>query len=240
MRKIMMMILVLSLVIQPVTFADKKLKKEQEQDFDIVDYDRSFTSSEISFQFEGNLETETTYDVVINNQENFTMAIEKSSSEAPSYKNSGVSYNRGEIVFHEGKTYECLQSHTTYGDSNWAPGIANSLWKEYLPSEQNTNGSGKKEKESHYQVKVYDENGKLVKVANIKKVGEFSEADLNFDLGSYINIALGYDIEITNKNNGAQITISAAPSYGYLSISFLALSGLLYVIKRKHEKGQTL
>lgn len=38
-------------------------------------------------------------------------------------------YYVGDIVIHNGIKYICTISHTTYGDENWAPGIAHSLWK---------------------------------------------------------------------------------------------------------------
>lgn len=90
-----------------------------------------------------------------------------------------------------------------------------------------------KEKESHYQIKVFDENGKLVNTSNIKKVGEFSEADLDFNLGEYINVAMGYDIEIENTSNGAKIVISAAPSIGYFVIVFYAVFALFWLLKTR-------
>ncbi len=42
----------------------------------------------------------------------------------------GTTYNQGDKVTYEGKSYECLQTHTYNGDPNWAPGVAHSLWKE--------------------------------------------------------------------------------------------------------------
>lgn len=38
------------------------------------------------------------------------------------------SYVQGQIVSHNGSLWECLQTHQCYGDPNWAPGIAPSLW----------------------------------------------------------------------------------------------------------------
>lgn len=39
-------------------------------------------------------------------------------------------YIAGEIVTHLGKSYKTLNTHLNYGDSNWAPGIALSLFEE--------------------------------------------------------------------------------------------------------------
>ncbi|AUB54247.1 lytic polysaccharide monooxygenase [Enterococcus mundtii] len=41
---------------------------------------------------------------------------------------SPVSYTAGEEVVHNGVTYITWQSHLNYGDTNWAPGIAHSLF----------------------------------------------------------------------------------------------------------------
>ncbi len=41
-------------------------------------------------------------------------------------------YYIGDKVSYQGNIYECLQTHTTNGDLNWAPGIAHSLWKLYF------------------------------------------------------------------------------------------------------------
>lgn len=43
---------------------------------------------------------------------------------------TGGVYEIGDIVEYNGKSYECLQSHTTNGDPNWAPDIATALWSE--------------------------------------------------------------------------------------------------------------
>lgn len=87
---------------------------------------------------------------------------------------------------------------------------------------------------NHYQIKVYDENGKLIKVSNIKIKGEFSEASLDFNLGDYINVAMGYDIEISNSSNGGKVVISAAPSIGYIILIFYAVvAGFLILRIRK-------
>lgn len=44
------------------------------------------------------------------------------------YKNKGELYEEGDIVEYNGKLYECVQTHYTYGDSNWNPEIAMALW----------------------------------------------------------------------------------------------------------------
>ena len=42
-------------------------------------------------------------------------------------------YNVGDIVIHNVIAYRCRQSHDTYGDHNWAPGIhTQALWEEIL------------------------------------------------------------------------------------------------------------
>lgn len=42
---------------------------------------------------------------------------------------AGGHYNAGETVQHQGNTYVVLQSHTNYGDPNWAPDLAASLFR---------------------------------------------------------------------------------------------------------------
>lgn len=42
---------------------------------------------------------------------------------------TGGRYTAGQTVEHLGKTYVVLQTHTNYGDPNWAPGIAPSLFR---------------------------------------------------------------------------------------------------------------
>lgn len=44
------------------------------------------------------------------------------------WESSGKTYYIGDKVTYNDKIYVCLQTHTTYGDLNWAPGIAHSLW----------------------------------------------------------------------------------------------------------------
>ena len=41
----------------------------------------------------------------------------------------GAQYHIGEIIRYNGRLYEVLQSFTFYGDPNWHPGIAPSLWR---------------------------------------------------------------------------------------------------------------
>lgn len=43
-------------------------------------------------------------------------------------RHSSVSYRQGQVLIHRGRSYRCRQSHAAYGDQNWAPGIAHSLW----------------------------------------------------------------------------------------------------------------
>ena len=43
-------------------------------------------------------------------------------------RQSSVSYRQGQVVVHHGRQFRCRQSHTAYGDQNWAPGKAHSLW----------------------------------------------------------------------------------------------------------------
>lgn len=45
-----------------------------------------------------------------------------------------VEYKVGQVVSHKGKTYKTINGHLNYGDENWAPGIALSLFKE-IPTE---------------------------------------------------------------------------------------------------------
>ncbi len=42
---------------------------------------------------------------------------------------SHASYKIDDIVTYKGSTYKCRQSYTDYGDPNWAPDIAKSLWE---------------------------------------------------------------------------------------------------------------
>ena len=37
-------------------------------------------------------------------------------------------YTLGDLVTHSGAVWECLQTHQCFGDPNWAPGVAPSLW----------------------------------------------------------------------------------------------------------------
>jgi len=45
----------------------------------------------------------------------------------------GVLYSKGAVVQHVGKVWECLQPHTSQSD--WAPGVAVTLWKARSPSD---------------------------------------------------------------------------------------------------------
>jgi len=282
--------LVLLLVLQSsFVFADKKLDTNDES-FDLKNYDRSILSNEITLIFEGVLEEEITYDMTLNQSEKFEIAIAKGSFEGADYKNNKGNYKIGDMVNYNGSIYECIQSHKTYGDPNWAPGIALDLWHVYKQDDDDnesdddndsrsynnrgadykigdtvtyngktyvciqnhkTNGdpnwapgianslwkessNDNEGKDKHYQIKVYDENGKLVKVSNIKIKGEFSEANLDFNLGDYINVAMGYDIEICNSSNGGKVVISAAPSIGYIILIFYAVvAGFILLRIRK-------
>ena len=40
-----------------------------------------------------------------------------------------ASYNAGDIVTHNGRQYQALVTFQGFGDPNWAPGIAHSLWR---------------------------------------------------------------------------------------------------------------
>ncbi len=46
----------------------------------------------------------------------------------PEWQVKGASYVIGDIVSFEGQNYECRQSHTTWGDPNWAPPNTPALW----------------------------------------------------------------------------------------------------------------
>lgn len=226
MKKVSILFIIFVIVFQSFTFADKKVDKKDDK-FDIVDYDRSFFSNDIKFSFEGEISEDVNYELKLNDSEKFNLIIGLSSQEAPKYKNVGVKYFIGDIVSYNNVFYKCIQSHTTYGDPNWAPGIAHSLWAK-IESKPNKD---KPEKEKHYQIKVYNAEGKLVKVSNIKKTGEFSEADLNFDLGDYIDVSMGYNIEIENKKNGAKVVISAAPSIGMIALTFYMVMAAFLILK---------
>ncbi|WP_371857098.1 carbohydrate-binding protein [Lactococcus lactis] len=41
---------------------------------------------------------------------------------------SGVKYVKGEYVSYKGYIYEALVDFTNFGDGNWSPDIAQSLW----------------------------------------------------------------------------------------------------------------
>lgn len=170
MRKLVLLMVLMLFLQNSFVFADKKLDTKNPA-FDIKSYDRSAFSNEITLNFEGVIEEESSYEMIVNKKDNFKIEVAKSKDD--------------------------------------------------------------KEKESHYQVKVFDENGKLVNTSNIKKVGEFSEADLDFNLGEYINVAMGYDIEIENTSNGAKIVISAAPSIGYFVVIFYAVFAVFWLLKTR-------
>ncbi|MEO2217764.1 lytic polysaccharide monooxygenase [Chromobacterium vaccinii] len=46
----------------------------------------------------------------------------------PAWKVSGGNYRAGDKVSHGGRNWRALNAHSTYGDPNWAPGIAQNLW----------------------------------------------------------------------------------------------------------------
>jgi len=48
---------------------------------------------------------------------------------APGSRQRPITYRKGEKVQHKGKVCACLQAHQGYGDRNWAPGLAHSLWR---------------------------------------------------------------------------------------------------------------
>ena len=50
------------------------------------------------------------------------------SDEIQEWQASGQTYYIGDKVSYNDQVYECLQTHTNYGDMNWAPGVALSLW----------------------------------------------------------------------------------------------------------------
>mgnify|MGYP000483513118 CR=1 FL=1 len=52
-------------------------------------------------------------------------------NETGEWESSNKTYYIGDKVTYRGDTYECLQTHITNGDMNWAPDIANNLWKLY-------------------------------------------------------------------------------------------------------------
>ena len=52
---------------------------------------------------------------------------DEGSSTPPDWDANGY-YTIGDLVTHNGQVWECLQTHQCYGDPNWAPGVAPSLW----------------------------------------------------------------------------------------------------------------
>ena len=57
-----------------------------------------------------------------------TVSATASTNSRPFVAEFGQRYYRGEIIYYNGRLYEVLQDFTFYGDPNWHPGIAPSLW----------------------------------------------------------------------------------------------------------------
>ena len=109
---------------------DEKVKKENDSELFDFTLSKQYESKSVEIGYKAGSEKASGYitgpsDIELNDSE---------------WQSSGAMYYVGEIVSYNGKEYKCKISHRTYGDMNWAPDKAYSLW-EHIDQDDDGNSS---------------------------------------------------------------------------------------------------